>query len=416
VRTQHRGEGRTRAGAPDSPPRTTERFPCLDGYRALAALAVVLFHVLSYARLRGSTALDDVWLRLGNYGVTIFFLLSGFLLWRPYVVAHFDGRPSRPTGAYLRARVLRIAPAYWVALAALILGFRFVEAGSIGDTAAYVGLVQIYRADTVLGGLGVAWTLCIEISFYLMIPGLARAVKRYDRSRAPTLGARMRAQLGVVASLYLIAVIWRLVMVLGSPDLGPTLHWLPAYLDWFALGMLAAVTHSWVARGGGLPRWANDLVDAPWLCWALAAGVYGVCTQLGLPPGFAAATGAQTMGRFLLNGTSALLLLLPGVLGDPNKGGIRKTLRSRGLTWLGSISFGIYLWHTIWLRQVERWVAAGQYPDGAVAMLAAVMALTVGTAMISFETIEKPAMRLRRWPRGRAPHPVPGDADLAAAP
>lgn len=411
-----RAKGRAPACRPEPSSNAVERFGCLDGYRALAALAVVAFHVLSYARLRGSTVLDDVWLRLGNYGVTIFFLLSGFLLWRPYVVRHLDGRPPRPTGEFLRARVLRILPAYWAALAALLFVFRLARPGPLDDTLAYFGLVQTYRSGTFLGGLGVAWTLCLEASFYLMVPGLAWLVHRASRSRARDLVARMRVQLAVLAGLYAVAVAWRLAVLLVKPDSRLALYWLPAYLDWFALGMLAAVIHTWSSRGGRLPRWIADLAGAPWLCWALAAGVYGVCTQLGLPAGFSAPTPAQTMGRFLLNGTSALLLLLPGMLGDSGQGGIRRALSSRALVWFGSISYGIYLWHTIWLRQVEQWVSAGQYPGGVVAVLAAVLALTVATAAISFETIEKPAMRLRWSRRRRAPGRAPGDAELAAAP
>ncbi len=415
VASRPRGRPEPRGGGTSALQRGV-RFACLDGYRALAALAVVAFHVLSYARLRGSTRFDDVWMRLGNYGVSVFFLLSGFLLWRPFVVEHFGGPAPRTTSEYLRARLARLGPAYWTALAALLFSFGLARAGSAGDLLTYAGFAQTYRAGTAFGGLAVAWTLCVEASFYVLLPVLAWGLRRWNGRRGHPGTSPLATQLVVLASLYLVAVLWRSAMVFGQPDLGRAMLWLPAYLDWFALGMLLAVAHTWVASGGVPPRPISALAASPWLCWLFALGLFGVSTQLGIPAGFQPATPAQTMGRFLLNGTSALLLLVPGVLGDQHAGPIRRALRSRPLVWLGSVSYGIYLWHTIWLRQVEAWVAEGDHPGAALAVLATVVTLTLVTATISFEMIEKPALRLGRRPRHRHAPSRARDPGLAAAP
>ena len=72
-----------------------DRFPCFDGLRAIAALAVVVYHVTTTYNLE--TLHYDTWQwtqRLGNFGVSTFFLISGFLLYRPYVVALFTDRTA----------------------------------------------------------------------------------------------------------------------------------------------------------------------------------------------------------------------------------------------------------------------------------------------------------------------------------
>ena len=88
------------------------RFPCFDGLRAIAALAVVVYHVTTIYNIE--TLHYDTWQwtqRLGNFGVSTFFLISGFLLYRPYVAAHFSGRPTPRLIPFWGRRALRIYPA-----------------------------------------------------------------------------------------------------------------------------------------------------------------------------------------------------------------------------------------------------------------------------------------------------------------
>src|SRR3984893_14550966 len=107
------------AAVPLEPPavaRLHAKFPALDGVRALAAISVVAFHVeqLGYGQFGPA---ERVVGHL-NSGVVLFFLLSGFLLYRPFVVARAEGGHVA-TRAYLVRRLMRIVPAYWLALIAL---------------------------------------------------------------------------------------------------------------------------------------------------------------------------------------------------------------------------------------------------------------------------------------------------------
>src|SRR6185437_9757218 len=93
-----------------------ERFPLIDALRAMAAIAVFGTHAAFFAGAEyDGSALGHYTERL-EVGVAVFFVISGFLLYRPFLVARLE-RVARPaTGAYAWRRFLRIVPAYWVAL------------------------------------------------------------------------------------------------------------------------------------------------------------------------------------------------------------------------------------------------------------------------------------------------------------
>src|SRR4029077_572200 len=102
-----------------APPPGNPRFPLFDGLRAAAALGVLFAHCAA-ATLAGSTLLGHA---IGDFqmGVTVFFVISGFLLYRPFVAGDMTGRGAPRTLTFYRRRALRIFPAYWFALAAFAL-------------------------------------------------------------------------------------------------------------------------------------------------------------------------------------------------------------------------------------------------------------------------------------------------------
>ncbi|MEX0768848.1 MAG: acyltransferase, partial [Microthrixaceae bacterium] len=120
------------------------RLPALDGCRALAAVGVLITHVSLLSGFSNRSTTLGPYLARMDVGVSVFFVLSGFLLYRPFVAARFAGQPSSDIGSYARRRVLRIIPAYWVALT--VVGFilrapGFVEPHSI---VSHYLLLQIY--------------------------------------------------------------------------------------------------------------------------------------------------------------------------------------------------------------------------------------------------------------------------------
>src|SRR5438067_1774084 len=101
-----------------APPPGNPRFPLLDPLRAVAALCIVVTHTAGWSGFNSAHALG-AWTARLDCGVAIFFVLSGFLLYRPFVAARLDGRDGPRVLRYARRRALRILPAYWVALALL---------------------------------------------------------------------------------------------------------------------------------------------------------------------------------------------------------------------------------------------------------------------------------------------------------
>jgi len=164
---------------------TPERFGGLDAVRRTAALSLVLFHAIGiYARGSAPDAWTHDWVARLDVGVPIFFLLSGFLLYRPFVRARAAGaEPS--LRAYAWRRFLRIFPGYWVALIVAVLALGL--SGALAPR--YLLLLQAYSKDTVAGGLPQAWTLCVEVAFYAFLPLWAAFVRRTAAPELPALAA-----------------------------------------------------------------------------------------------------------------------------------------------------------------------------------------------------------------------------------
>src|SRR4051812_10157309 len=154
------------------------RFPHFDSLRAIAAMSVAITHMAAYSAMETGHTLVGPYVARLDCGVTIFFLISGFLLYRPFVRARMSGDPQMDTKAYAWRRFLRIAPAYWVALtlAVIILGLPGVfTATGIPE---YYGLLQVYQPGTVVGGLSQAWSVSVELSFYALLPIWAWLMRR----------------------------------------------------------------------------------------------------------------------------------------------------------------------------------------------------------------------------------------------
>jgi len=392
-------------GLPSAAPTTDDRLHFLDGYRALAALAVVCFHVggaSHWVSNSSNLGLDaEAWrARLGNYGVTVFFLLSGLVLYRPFLRASLLGSPAPTYARYLRRRVVRIFPAYLAALSVFfILGLSSVKHLSSWDYVVQYLLLINYDDRGFLVSIGVSWTLCIEIAFYLALPLLAMGIRHLPGGRSTRIAQRVATQLGGLALMVLAAWAYRIFLLGVHPDVpGNAPGYLVAYLDWFALGMALAVALEARAVGVALPRWLEALASSTLGCWLLAAELYWLSVQLDIS-GVFYESGGKTLARFALNGISALLLLLPAVLAR-EPGRALRALDARPLVFLGTISYGIYLWHPLVLRVTER----ADVPFSTVSRLAFVLATSIPLAYLSLRVIERPTMYAeRRYARRHRP-------------
>ncbi|WP_421121060.1 acyltransferase family protein [Aquihabitans daechungensis] len=214
------------------------RFPTFEGLRALCAFGVLAYHAGTFTDVdwgrAGSMGTPGAWLQHLSVGVSVFFVLSGFLLFRPFVAAHLADEARPRIRSYLWRRMVRIYPAYWIALflSTLILG---LDLGDWWGHVRFYSLIQIYWGDTVLGGIVQAWTLATEVSFYLFLPIWVLVLCR----RGGTLDQRVRRHYLGLAVLYLVGVTVRGLLRAGEHHIG--YGTLAANCDLFAIGMALAV-------------------------------------------------------------------------------------------------------------------------------------------------------------------------------
>jgi peptidoglycan/LPS O-acetylase OafA/YrhL len=381
-----------------APPPGNPRFPLFDGLRAIAVLSVLVTHT---ALLSGANEL--AW--YGQYtarldvGVTIFFLISGFLLYRPFVAAHLDDRDGPRVRDYARRRVLRIVPAYWLALTLLAIYPGLIQMWT-GHSWVYYLFLQDYRAEWTFGGVQPAWSLAIEAAFYVALPFVAYGLRRAGRSMGR--GRRVRLEFGVVLALGVASFVLR-ALTPGSPASQIHITLLGTF-DWFALGMLLAIVSA--ALAGREPGAVQFLRRWPSSAWLVALALFWfTSTQLGLGGTlFFRVTTAQSIAQHALYGAIAFFLLLPAVFAGDGDGVPRRVLRNRVVAWLGLISYGVFLWHhPIALKLTEandKGLFSGFRMLG---ITAATFAIAVACATVSYYVLERPILRFKDRPfrRGR---------------
>lgn len=375
------------------PPAGNPRFPLLDSIRALAALAVLLNHV------SGISGLDDkaggeFTTRL-NAGVTLFFVLSGFLIYRPFVTARLDGRPLPRAATYLRRRALRIIPAYWLALTILTI-WPGLPGDVFGHPLRYYLFLQWLNPTTFFGGITPAWSLCVEVSFYLTLPLYAFAVGRCLRGRDRD--RQVRIELVALTALALASIVlrWRIFVTHPFSTYENTL---PVFLYWFALGMGLAVVSVWLQPRGAerQPSLVRLIARRPWLPWLLAAFTYwAVATRFGVPsrPGQTYDSEA-VLAEHVLYGLTAFLIVLPAVFGDRAGGWPRRLLANRQLAWIGLISYGIFLWNLPVATQLTAWGLVSHVSFATIPLAIATLAVTAAIAAASYYFVERPLLRFK---------------------
>jgi Concanavalin A-like lectin/glucanases superfamily/Acyltransferase family len=154
--------------------------------------------------------------------------------------------------------------------------------------------------------------------------------------------------------------------------------------------------------GRALPRPARVLDRFPGLCWLIAGAALLLVTQLDLMfrLGDHVAASAAFSGHALY-GLIAVALVVPAVFGDQRRGLVRRVLRSRALLWIGTVSYGLYLWHQAAIGQLQRWDVDGALAEvlpfpPALVLLPLALAASLALAWLSFVLVERPAQRLGR--------------------
>jgi peptidoglycan/LPS O-acetylase OafA/YrhL len=380
-----------------------EKFPLLDPMRALAAISILIVHTAYFSKAHLDAVYGQFLAHL-DIGVPFFFLLSAFLLYRPFVVARVEDTERTPFWEYAKRRFVRIAPAYWAALtiAAIIPGL----AGAFsGNWWVYYGLLQSFpvydptgtcAVDPFRCGIPVAWSLTVEVLFYVLLPFIVLAMA--------WLGSRWRGrpltlEFGLVAVLTAVSI-W----IQGSVPIGDAhtfLFFSPFGRGWwFGLGLALAAISVHVARRRSEPAaidWVRRHPGVPVIC-GIAIYAIVVVTILGPTPSlaFPVIEIKAYLAQYLLFGVIAALILLPAIFGTDGGGLTRRVLAHRSLVWLGLISYGIFLWQFPVLILVFDDVGI----QGFLPLTVMTLGLTIACAAASYYLLERPLMRRVRSRRG----------------
>ncbi len=361
----------------------------LTGLRGFAALMVVLIHV--------SVLTEYSWLGIPDYGPVSLFVLSGFLLYRPWArwALGTAVRPSVRTFAF--RRVARIFPAYLVVLFLVTLVHPPARPDGIAHWLRTVSLTWIYHRGDWRASMQHTWSLGTELSWYVVLPIIGLLVGVLARRRSPR--AAFWSSATILACALPISFTWR--WWVDTEDLGRLFtysYWLPGYLFCFAGGALVA--HAVEANRAGvasLPRLRRTASD-PWavLVLALAFALLGT-SALGVPNDFSEAIGLEAhLLRASCATLVALTLLVGAVLGPP-RSPLNRALGTRAMTALGRWSYGIYLWHLPVIAILAPEVSFPAGPVGLVWRLTLTLAIAVPLSAATYAWVERPTIA---WSRG----------------
>jgi peptidoglycan/LPS O-acetylase OafA/YrhL len=394
-------------------PSSGSRLAGIEGLRAFAACSIVVYHCWLLASPTEAPSLGP----LGRtvfpnlpVGVTLFFALSGYLLYRPFAAAliRAEARPS--VSVFLRNRALRIFPAYWVILlvSALILGTVYVRESPFdlgtggllhrpGTFVATALLVQNYSPNTYFSGIGPAWSLAIELAFYVTLP-LFALLAWAAGSRATTRSGRRLAALVPAALLLAIGLSGKAAAAhLVPPQAG--YGWFGWVGDWnsvlersfwaqadlFAFGLIVAVLRV---------EWEDGRLRVP--SWVPAASLSGavlvaVGTARLMSDGH---IGFHKYGTLMALACGLLLasVVLPG--GDRQRRSLLvRALEVRPIVAVGLVSYSLFLWHEPLIRWLREHGMTLSGSAGFVANLVVVGAVAGLLSVLTYRYIELPALR-----------------------
>jgi peptidoglycan/LPS O-acetylase OafA/YrhL len=344
--------------------------PWLDGIRAVAVLAVMVFHEL----VTQPTMAFGRYVRGGLLGVDIFFAISGFLI-TSLLLSDVEQHGRIRFGAFYLRRARRLVPALMALLAVLVVGALVFESGhqrveSLRHAlvaATYTTNWYTVLTHTRIGLLNHTWSLAAEEQFYLLWPAVLTGLLALVRGRP-------RRVVGPVAVLAVAAVAWPLIATARGWSAMRVYYGLDTRAAALAVGCLLGALWS----TGALPA-ANRFVGVRRV--AAACGAVALVWLLHDP------SGVEPAAQFAIVGVATALVLWELVLSSPHVA--HRVLGSAPLVAIGRISYALYLWDAVVVLKV--------HPAGVrgAALVVLHFALVFAAAVLSWFVVERP-FRVRR--------------------
>lgn len=364
------------------------RLGAINGLRGIAILAVFFIHLLGSHYPRSSGWFGQI-IWAGWFGVPLFFLLSGFVLYLPFVHGRTLG-----TAAFYRHRLARLYPLYIIAALVSILiasDAKLVDPRFWTYVATAVVPVYFFAPDHhgVIGN-GALWSLAVEFYLSALFPLLAIAISRF--------GA-----LTVSASIFTATLLLKAAYV--AVGFGPPTTSGPApLLAWKLLVVMQSLTEftlgMWLAElwaRGGLERLKP--YATPLFLLSGAALVWFVSMQAAPNDAFRSGLALS----FYPIADSLLVIVVASALALP-QGLVHGALTTLPLQLVGAMCFSIYVWHIPMMRQIASGIPFSGPLDAVVFTLGSLVVI-LGFSILSYRFIEfpeRPWRALFTFPRGPA--------------
>jgi peptidoglycan/LPS O-acetylase OafA/YrhL len=379
---------------------TSQRNLALDSLRGLSTILIVVYHTsfVSGYTVAHADSIGAYIDRL-NVGVAIFFVLSGFLIFRPFAHSLIHGSPLPKTWNYYLKRASRILPGYWLALFVL----AGLDALTIVNTSGFIRNVFIVHSFTehnVFTGIRQAWTLAIEMSFYVVVPAFAHVFVRQKKRRNGPVSAS--TLLKALSFLFVGAYVFRIVTHHSHFWFLNTAHlWLPSHMDTLALGMGLAVLVEAPASAKTLSKLRNFIANHTGAFIVCSVFVWLISANINMAIGLNRTEfHIDLLGHFLY-GIASVLLVAPFCV--VSHALLVKAMSFRLFTWLGTISYGIYIWHMAFLggNFAEKYMPYTENDGQVLLRFLVVLPASIAIASLSYYVLERPIMRAvnRRFAR-----------------
>ena len=357
-------------------------FDQLNGIRFIAVFLVLMDHWLIPI---------NPFSFLGHLGVVLFFVLSGFLIFRPFVHSLIHGSALPAVRHYYLKRAARIFPGYWLALFVLAR----LDALTIVNPSGFIRnvfLVHSFTANNIFTGIRQAWTLVIEMSFYVVVPAFAYVfVRQTKRRNGPVVVSTL---LKALSFLFLGAYAFRLFIHQIDFWFLDTAHiWLPSHMDTLALGMGLAVLVEAPASAKTLLKVKNFIANHTGSFVVCSVFVWLISANINMAIGLNRTEfHIDLLGHFLY-GIASVLLVAPFCV--DSQALLVKAVSFRLFTWLGTISYGIYIWHYATLAGIfaEKHMPYHENDGKVLLRLLIVFPVSIAIASLSYYFLERPITR-----------------------
>lgn len=341
------------------PPRRSFK-PQLEGLRGVAALGVMITHVAFQTGVDPRSPLGAILARF-DYFVAVFFAFSAFLLWRGMdfrwgVVLRYFGR-----------RFWRVVPAYWVYVVVALALVPESFGASWVSALATLTFTQMYLPDGFLGGMTHLWSLCVEVVFYLVMPLLGWLLRDVSPPR----------RIAVFIFMAVLSLGWAFLPFVDRVGGVNMQIFFPGFFCWYAVGLIAAEVETL-----RLVR----VFRHRWVWWVVALAVMWLAGQEWVGPlGLKHPSAWEFTVRVLLGTVVCACVFLPYAFDESPS-----FLDWPVMSYLGKISYSIFLWHLAVLGAVLPLLGIRPFAGGFLVVLVLTFIGTVLVSSCGYVLVERP--------------------------